>query len=186
MTPEENFIQEYFCFDLETGAGAYEKLLSDTKPLNWLKVKEYILSVKYFYFLKSSYWRIISEEVKRRAGRKCSCGCRENLQVHHGEEGNKHHGEEHLILEKMECLCWNCHNDLHGKSVKIAEKKRQRNYKKEQILVQLPSYPKSVDELSITGSSPSLTRKLLEELEHDKKVIIDRNVYEGWKIHQCT
>lgn len=185
MTPDE-FIFEYLKADQDTGAGSYEKMVSFIKDLEWEKVKSYILKLRYFYFLKSSYWRIISEEVKRRAGRKCSCGCRENLQVHHGNEENNHHGEEHLIIEKLQCLCGKCHDTLHEKSTKTAEKNRQRNNRKEQILVQLPFYPKRVDEMNISGSSFTLTRKLLEELEHDKKIIIDRNLYDGWKIHRCT
>lgn len=184
MTPEENFIQEYFQFDLETGPGSYEKLISDSKSLNWSRIKKHILSMRYFYFLKSSFWRIISEEVKRRAGRKCSCGSRESLQVHHGDEGNKNHGEEHLILDKLQCLCGKCHDALHGNSVKDAEKKRQRDDRKERILTQLPFYPGRMTEEEISGSSFTLTRKLLEELEHERKVIIERDVYEGWKAHR--
>ena len=190
MTPEENFIQEYFKYDQDTGSGSYEKLLSDTTPLDWSKIKEYILSIKYFHFLKSSYWRIISEEIKRRAGRKCICGCRESLQVHHTEKGDEHHGEEHILLVNdvrgLVCLCNKCHDIIHDVSIKDSEKKRQRNHRKEQILVQLPFYPKRIDELSISGSSTSLTRKLLEELEHDKMVIIDKDLYNGWRVHRCT
>lgn len=185
MTTDE-FIFEYLKADQDTGAGAYEKMVSFIKDLEWEKVKSYILKLQYFYFLKTSYWQIISTEVKRRANWRCPCGGRENLQVHHGDEGNKHHGEEHLILEKLECLCGKCHDGLHKKSVKTAEKSRQRNNRKEQILDQLPSYPNKIDEMNISGSSSTLKRKLLEELEHDKQIIIDRNLYEGWKIYRCT
>jgi len=185
MTPDE-FIFEYLKADQDTGSGSYEKMVSFITGTEWEKVKSHILKLRYFYFLKTSYWQIISAEVKRRANWRCSCGRRESLQVHHTEEGNKRHGEEHLILEKLECLCGKCHDSLHEKTVKVAEKKRQRNNRKEQILVQLPFYPKNIDEMNISGSSSTLTRKLLEELEHDKKVIIDRNLYEGWKIHRCT
>jgi hypothetical protein len=31
-----------------------------------------------------------------------------------------------------------------------------------------------------------LSRKLLEEMEHDKLVIIDKDVYRGWLVHRCT
>lgn len=189
MTPSE-FIFEYLKADQDTGSGSYAKMYSIIQTLNWEEIKSVILKLRYFYFLKTSYWQIISDEVKRRANWKCICGCREGLQVHHTEEGNKHHGEEHILLvdgiSGLVCLCNKCHDTTHNVSVKNAEKKRQRNNKKEQVLIQLPSYPKHVDELSISGSSISLTRKLLEELEHDKKIIIDRNLYEGWKVHRCT
>ena len=184
MTPDE-FIFEYLKADQDTGAESYAKMYSIIQTLNWEEVKPVILKLRYFYFLKTSYWRIISDEIKRRANWRCTCGCRESLQVHHTEEGNTHHGEEHLLIGLV-CLCSKCHDTTHDVSVKDSEKKRQRDNRKEQILVQLPFYPKRIDELSISGSSVSLTRKLLEELEHDKKVMIDKNIYMGWKIHRCT
>lgn len=184
MTPKE-FIYEYLKADQDTGAGSYEKMLSFINDLDWSQVKVYILKLRYFYFLKTSYWMIISSEVKRRAGWKCLCGCRENLQVHHGEEGDKYHGEEHLILDKLICLCGKCHQKLKKPSTKDVDKRHQRINRKESILIQLPYYPSSVPEESISGSSFTLTRKLLEELEHDRKVIIERKIYEGWKVHRC-
>lgn len=184
MTPTE-FIFEYLKADQDTGDGSYAKMYSIIQTLNWEEIKPIILKLRYFYFLKTSYWRIISDEIKRRANWKCTCGCRESLQVHHTEEGDKHHGEEHLLIGLV-CLCSKCHDTEHEVSVKDSEKKRQRNNRKEQILVQLPFYPKRIDELNISGSSHSLIRKLLEELEHDKKVMIDKNIYMGWKIHRCT
>ena len=188
MTPKE-FIFEYLEADQESGPGSYERMVSFIDPQWWGEVKSCILKLRYFYFLKTSYWLIISCEVKRRANWKCSCGSRVNLQVHHTEEGNKYHGEEHLLLKDgikgLECLCDGCHEKIHGKSsIKKAEKKRQRDSRKENILIQLPLYPKRIPEKNISGSSFVLTRKLLEELEHERKIVIDRSLYEGWKIHR--
>lgn len=188
MTPDE-FIFEYLKADQDTGAGSYEKMLAEIKTLNWEQVKPVVIKLRYFYFLKTSYWMIISSEVKRRAGWKCSCGGRESLQVHHLEEGNVNHGQEHLLLEDgkvrgLECICGKCHEKSHGTAVKDAEKKRQRDGRKEAILAQLPVYPGRIAEESISGSSFVLTRKLLEELEHERKVIIERKLYDGWKIHK--
>lgn len=185
MTPNE-FIFEYLKADQDTGTGSYEKMMSLIKDLDWGQVKPYILKLRYFYFLRTSYWQIISAEVKRRANWRCSCGGRESLQVHHGDVGNEHHGEEHLIINELKCLCGKCHDTIHGVAVKTAEKKRQRDNRKERILAQLPFYPTQIVEGAITGSSANLTRKLLEELEHERKVFIDRNLYEGWKVHRCT
>lgn len=182
MTSAE-FIFEYLKADQDTGSGSHEKMCSIIQTLDWAEIKPTILKLKYFYFLKTSYWQIISAEVKRRANYKCTCGCRENLQVHHTEEGNQHHGEEHS-LHGLVCLCGKCHDTTHDVSVKNSEKKRQRSNKKEQILSQLPSYPKKINEEHISGSSLTLTRKLLEELEHDRKVIINRDVYEGWMVYR--
>ena len=189
MTPTE-FIFEYLKADQDSGAGSYAKMHSIIQTLNWEEIKPVILKLKYFFFLKTSYWHIISDEVKRRANWKCVCGCRESLQVHHTEEGDKHHGEEHTLLVNgvrgLVCLCNKCHGGTHNVPAKESEKRRQRNQRKEQIFVQLPFYPKRVNETSISGSSISLTRKLLEEMEHDKMVIIDKDVYRGWLVHRCT
>ena len=182
MTQEE-FIFEYLKADQDTGAGSYEKMLSAVNTLDWSVIKPHILKLKYFYFLRTSYWRIISEEIKRRSNWKCACGCRENLQVHHTKEGDKLHGEEHL-LKGLVCLCKKCHQGLHGASIKVAEKKRHRNNQKEEILTQLPLYPSRVAEESISGSSFILTRKLLMELENEGRVAIERKLYEGWKVHR--
>ena len=181
---EKEFIYEYLKCDRDTGAGSYEKLLDAIKEIDdWETVKQYIIKLKYFYYLRTSLWRIISEEIKRRASWKCSCGCRENLQVHHTEEGDIHHGEEHL-LKGLVCLCKKCHQTIHGTTVKVADKKRQRDNRKENILFQLPYYPSRVPEENISGSSFGLTRTLLEELEHERRVIIERNLYDGWKVHR--
>lgn len=141
MTPEE-FIFEYLKADQDTGAGSYEKMVSVSKDLDWIEIKSYILNLKYFYFLKTSYWLIISQEVKRRANWKCSCGCRESLQTHH--RSYDHHGEEHLYMDDFQVLCSKCHQGgIHKESVsiKVAEKSRQRSNKKEDILSQLSFYP---------------------------------------------
>jgi len=187
MTPEE-FIFEYLKADQDTGAGSYEKMMSHIAGLDWEQVKPHILKLRYFYFLRTSYWRIISDEVKRRVGWKCRCGRRENLQTHHTEEGNKHHGEEHLLLQEgrtgLECACDKCHRNIHNMSVKEKEKKHQRDKRKENLLTQLPYYPNTIMEGSLSGSSVSLTRKLLEELEHERKVVISRNIYDGWYVHR--
>jgi hypothetical protein len=184
MTPEE-FIFEYFRADQDTGSGSYEKMVSIAKDLDWSKIKPYILDLKYFYFLKTSYWLIISQEIKRRANWKCSCGCRESLQTHHCSYD--HHGEEHLYMDDLQVLCNKCHQGgVHKEnvSVKDAEKKRQRSNKKEEILSQLSFYPTRISEGDISGSSFTLTRKLLEELEHEHKVVIERSIYDGWRIHR--
>lgn len=182
MTPEE-FIFEYLKADQDTGAGSYEKMVSAIDALDWEKVKPYILKLKYFYFLRTSYWLIISMEIKRRANWRCACGCRENLQVHHTKEGDQFHGEEHL-LKGLVCLCKKCHQNFHGTSVKVAEKKRQRDNKKEAILAQIPFGPERISESHVTGSSFGLTRKLLEEMESERRVWIDRPLYDEWQVHR--
>ena len=179
----DSFIYEYLKCDCDTGAGSYEKMVDAIKEVDdWGNVKQYILSLKYFYYLKTSLWRIISEEIKRRANWKCQCGCRENLQTHH--LSNVHHGEEHLYMDDLQVLCRKCHQGLHGTSIKDAEKKRQRDNKKESILAQIPLGPQRIPESNITGSSFGLTRKFLEEMESERRVWIDRPLYDEWQVHR--
>ena len=182
MTPEENFIQEYLKYDQDTGAGSYEKMVSLIKDLDWSKIKPHIIKLKYFYFLRTSFWLVISNEIKRRADWKCACGCRENLQVHH--LSNDHHGEEHLYMNELQVLCRKCHQGLHGTSVKVYEKKRQRDNKKEAIFSQIPDGPLRISESNITGSSFGLTCKLLEEMEDRTPDLIHRPLYDEWQLHR--
>ena len=183
MSPNE-FIFEYFRADQDSGAGSYEKMLDIINKLDWSPIKSYILNLEYFYFLKTSYWLIISSEVKRRSNWRCSCGCRENLEVHHTKEAKDRHGEEHLLLNGgLVCKCKQCHKKEHpNSSIKRSERRRQRIQKKSYILAQLPDYPKKILEENISGSSFILKRKLLEELEHDRKIVIERDLYNGWNI----
>lgn len=190
MTSNE-FIFEYFKADQDTGSGSYEKMLSCINTLDWNEIKPYLLKLRYFYFLKTSYWLIISAEVKRRNGWKCSCGERVGLQVHHLKEGNEHHGEEHILLigglvKGLQCLCEKCHKNKHDSTVKVkdAEKRRQRDNRKDKILSQLPLYPQQIGENEIAGSSAILIRRMLEELEHEHKIVIERNLYDGWKVRR--
>lgn len=191
MTPEE-FMFEYLEADQDTGAGSFEKMMAEIYTLDWEQVKPHIIKLRYFYFLKTSYWMIISSEVKRRSKWKCnSCFGRIGLQVHHEAEGDDNHGQEHLLLlggliRGLRCVCEKCHEKEHGPAIKIkdAEKKRQKNLRKENILKQLPFYPGRIPEENISGSSFVLTRKLLTELEHERKIMIERKLYEGWKIHR--
>lgn len=75
-------------------------------------IKRFWSQFTYEQFLKSGYWEIIADEVKRRAGYKCSLcysgGC---LNAHH--RTYKHHGLEHLYMEDLICLCKKCHEKFH-------------------------------------------------------------------------
>ena len=68
-------------------------------------------SMPYNEFLLTAYWRIVSEEVKRRRGECEICGSKEHLQVHH--KTYEHHGYEHMHPEDLQCLCDKCHLKVH-------------------------------------------------------------------------
>lgn len=75
-------------------------------------VAKKILALEYSDFLKTVYWRCISNYLRREAGKKCvKCGSNKNLCVHH--KTYVHHGKEHLFLEDLEVLCGDCHANEH-------------------------------------------------------------------------
>lgn len=81
--------------------------------LNWTpKIYERINSLSYEDFLKTPYWEYIRQIKLRQTEHKCEkCGSMKRLQVHH--ETYKHHGEEHLYLDDLSVLCYDCHMEIH-------------------------------------------------------------------------
>ena len=180
MTTNE-FLDTYFQWDGDSGGGSLSKMIVEIESLDWNIIKDHISKMSYFDFLKSLYWRIISDEVKRKIGYKCSCGCRHDLQVHHTVEAI--HGNEHT-LKGLVCLCQKCHALTHKGLVdtKDAERKRKREKRKTDIIMQIPEYPLSINENDLSGSSVPTIQHYLVELENEKRVFIKRNIYEGNRI----
>ena len=183
MTPEESFIQEYLVFDQDLSHESFEKMIETINTLKWELVEKHILRLNYYNYLKTSLWRIVSEEVKRRNNHRCSqCGSREKLQVHHTNYNI--HGKEHTLVSLL-CLCNKCHQAQHQEIVtaRAQEIRRSKNQKKSDILEQIQTYPYSTSEDELSGSFMA-NRKLLEELERENKIVINKNVYTGWTIRQ--
>lgn len=75
-------------------------------------IENYIKSMDYKDFLKTPYWKAISEKVKQRAGFRCSiCNGTENLAAHH--RTYEHHGAELYHLDDLICICSKCHEKYH-------------------------------------------------------------------------
>lgn len=70
---------------------------------------------RYAIFLKTPYWRCISEYCKRQVNYKCQkCGQSDTqIDVHH--DSYDIHGEEHLCWSSLSVLCNNCHKSAHGR-----------------------------------------------------------------------
>lgn len=67
---------------------------------------------EYAIFLKSEFWKELSERVKRERGNKCErCGSKSSLQAHH-KQYPKNWFE--TVLEDLEVLCRRCHRKEHG------------------------------------------------------------------------
>lgn len=83
---------------------------------------EKIAGLEYEIYLSSEKWRIITEQVKDRDGRKCAmCGSTEELQVHHKTYEHIFHEEDHL--DDLITLCKKCHFGYHEWEKKEKEKK---------------------------------------------------------------
>ena len=77
-------------------------------------VKAIILHMPYEEFLKTPYWKAVSQYVKNRDFNRCTkCGNQRRLQVHH--KTYAHHGDELHHLLDLTCLCRDCHTKEHEK-----------------------------------------------------------------------
>lgn len=82
--------------------------------VDWSEISEYIKEMSYSDFLKTPYWKAISERIRYRAKNKCQmCGSDKNLNVHHRSYEN--HGDEIHHMEDLICICGNCHSKFHNK-----------------------------------------------------------------------
>lgn len=82
--------------------------------VDWDKIKEYIRGMDYYDFLKTPYWKAISEKVRKRANFRCQmCNSNNNLCVHHRSYEN--HGDEVHHLKDLICICKDCHTKYHFK-----------------------------------------------------------------------
>lgn len=82
----------------------------------YVRVVNYIKQMPYKDFLLTTYWKVISKEIKKNAQFRCIvCGKEGLLNVHH--RTYEHHGEELKYIDKdLICLCENCHNLYHKNS----------------------------------------------------------------------
>ena len=77
-------------------------------------ISEYINGMSYQYFLKTPYWKAITEKVRYKSGFKCNlCGSNKKLNIHHRDY--THHGDELHHMEDLICLCEECHSKFHNK-----------------------------------------------------------------------
>lgn len=79
--------------------------------------------MNYRAYLRTSHWKTVRRDAKRRAGGKCQlCSSRFRLEVHHNNyECLWHETEQDVIV-----LCRRCHAKFHGKPVDaLADRIRQ-------------------------------------------------------------
>lgn len=70
--------------------------------------------MKYEDYLKTDYWKAVSDAVKKRADYRCQvCNSPHDLCAHH--RTYEHRGRELDHLSDLICLCRRCHEIFHGK-----------------------------------------------------------------------
>lgn len=83
------------------------------KESSWYKLLYVIINkLSYDDFLKTKYWEYVRNKKFKQSGHKCEvCNCEDHLQIHH--KTYTHHGMEHLFLDDLSVLCYDCHKKIH-------------------------------------------------------------------------
>lgn len=110
-------IMRFSQFDEDQSKPLFECFLEDMNTIPLKQIKKTVCALKYYDFLRTAYWQIIATQVKYEKDMVCeSCGKRFNkmqfLDVHHKDYSI--HGEEHLHLDDLVCLCDFCHKNIHN------------------------------------------------------------------------
>jgi len=80
--------------------------------IDYEQVADFIKSLNYQDFLRTPYWKAISEKKKKQAEFKCNlCNGSEKLACHH--RTYETHGYEHDNLQDLIILCDECHKKFH-------------------------------------------------------------------------
>jgi hypothetical protein len=102
-----------------TGLHPFDQLLDAIAEIecDGYDVADWVRDIDYDgVFLRTVYWKTVSQEVKQRAGRVCeNCGRTERLQAHHITYD--HLGSEHRHLDDLLCLCSVCHKLMHNQVI---------------------------------------------------------------------
>ena len=79
-------------------------------------------SMTYQDYLKTDYWKAVSDAVKKRADYRCQlCNSQHDLCAHH--RTYDHRGQELDHLSDLTCLCRRCHEIFHGVTATTKPKK---------------------------------------------------------------
>ena len=88
--------------------------LIDRYDIDINKVSDYIKQMNYYDFLKTPYWKAVTAKKMFQSNYQCQmCGSTGRLNVHHSDYTI--HGKEVNNLNKLICLCEDCHRRFHDK-----------------------------------------------------------------------
>ena len=136
--------KDYLCFDnIETNTLNYIKLFLSTDDIDTFKtfntdkkwkliqmdrynvnenyIRNYIKSMDYHEFLNTPWWNAVRDYKRRREDNTCEkCGCTDKtLHIHHPNYEIR--GYEDKYIDTLQCLCEDCHKEVHSKKKEIDE-----------------------------------------------------------------
>lgn len=82
--------------------------------VDWKTVSDYIKAMDYKDFLKTPYWKAISDHAKYQVRYRCQiCNSTHRLVTHHRNYAI--HGQEHAYLQELLVICNECHTIFHNR-----------------------------------------------------------------------
>lgn len=140
----KQFFKDYLCSDnIETNTLNYIKFFLSTDDIDIFKtfttdvkwkliqmdmynvnenyIRNYIKSMDYHEFLNTPWWNAVRDYKRRREDNTCEkCGCTDKtLHIHHPNYEIR--GYEDKYIDTLQCLCEDCHKEVHSKKKEIDE-----------------------------------------------------------------
>lgn len=110
----DKFISKYLTpGDIGRGFGLY-RMVSESAGTDHKRIAGTILQMNYKDYLHTRYWQLVSLQVKHDAGYQCQCCGRNNHLVVHHPYYRSVLGYDMYHIDKLECLCRDCHERIHG------------------------------------------------------------------------
>ena len=99
----------------------WEAIQMDRYNVNENYIRNYIKSMDYHEFLNTPWWNAVRDYKRRREDNTCEkCGCTDKtLHIHHPNYEIR--GYEDKYIDTLQCLCEDCHKEVHSKKKEIDE-----------------------------------------------------------------
>lgn len=109
---KKHYIDRYLTPKSKLGNyGKNINVLKNDELINRYEVKNILIKLSYDDFLRTGYWKIISNRIKDKHNKCNICGSQNYLQVHHNTYDI--HGMEVYHMDELRVLCSSCHSQIH-------------------------------------------------------------------------